>query len=300
MIAAAPTDQVWFECRREEPPHERINFWTPTPWNLRRLSEDDRFYFLLKAPIRKIGGFGLFDSYQNLTARAAWEMYGTANGVANLTVLTNRMTGYVSKNTDSVERVGADSVIGCIVLRECEFFADEDFIVPEDVGMSFPRQVVKHKYFEVDPIIRGDDDGSRLPEEFSLVGGTPASYASSQRKVRKGQAGFRRQVFAAYQSRCCVTGETCEEALEAAHIEPYVDVRSNHVQNGLLLRSDIHKFLDEGLISLTSDYRVTTSSALTSESYGQLDGIQISLPGRLTLMPSREAIGIHRRFVFRT
>jgi putative restriction endonuclease len=48
-----------------------VNFWTPTPWNVRRLKPGDLLYFLLKAPIRKIAGFGHFVSYQNMHASAA-------------------------------------------------------------------------------------------------------------------------------------------------------------------------------------------------------------------------------------
>jgi len=56
MIAIANTDLDWFELLSTEPPAPEINFWTPTGWNVGKLEKGDRLYFLLKAPIRKIGG----------------------------------------------------------------------------------------------------------------------------------------------------------------------------------------------------------------------------------------------------
>jgi hypothetical protein len=60
MIAIAPTHQSWFDQLRSRPHGKVVNFWTPTPWNVRQLKPGDLFYFLLKAPIRKIAGFGQF------------------------------------------------------------------------------------------------------------------------------------------------------------------------------------------------------------------------------------------------
>ena len=37
-----------------------VNFWTPTPWGVKGLRKGDRLYFMLKAPVRKIGGYGIF------------------------------------------------------------------------------------------------------------------------------------------------------------------------------------------------------------------------------------------------
>lgn len=50
MFAIAPTDLEWFERLRTGPIPALVNFWTPTPWNVRRLTANDRFYFLLKHP----------------------------------------------------------------------------------------------------------------------------------------------------------------------------------------------------------------------------------------------------------
>ena len=48
----------------------------------------------------------------------------------------------------------------------------------------------------------------------------------------------------AYGGRCAITGYDVEEALQAAHIVPYLGPQSNTVNNGLLLRADVHNLFD--------------------------------------------------------
>src|SRR5258708_30247438 len=49
--------------------------------------------------------------------------------------------------------------------------------------------------------------------------------------------------------------EAVVELLEAAHIQPYVDERSNHPQNGLCLRVDLHRLFDEGQVDTQAQSR---------------------------------------------
>ena len=56
---------------------------------------------MLKSPIRKIGGYGHFYSYQNMKASIAWEKFGRDNGVENLSQLVKKTNNYVNKNTDN-------------------------------------------------------------------------------------------------------------------------------------------------------------------------------------------------------
>jgi len=63
-----------------------------------------------------------------------------------------------------------------------------------------------------------------------------------------------------------VTGERVLPVLEAAHIRPYFRRRLKHrVDNGLLLRSDLHTLFDRGYITVTKEYRVEVSNRLKSE-----------------------------------
>ncbi len=60
------------------------------------------------------------------------------------------------------------------------------------------------------------------------------------------------------------------EVLQAAHIQPYVDER----KNGICLRADLHRLLDEGLVTIDDDYKIIVSTRLASASkgYGDLNG----------------------------
>ncbi len=65
MLAITPTDIGWYRYFRDNPIPKEANFWRPPPWNIKKLSKDDKFLFLLKAPYRKICGFGNFKYYEN-------------------------------------------------------------------------------------------------------------------------------------------------------------------------------------------------------------------------------------------
>jgi len=56
---------------------------------------------------------------------------------------------------------------------------------------------------------------------------------------RQGQPEFRKKLLRAYNNRCAISGCDCPDTLEAAHIRPYKGKHTNHVKNGILLRSDL-------------------------------------------------------------
>ena len=74
---------------------------------------------------------------------------------------------------------------------------------------------------------------------------------------------------------------------------------SNHIQNGICLRVDIHKLFDNGLISIDSDYKVVISSMLKSTEYGKINGKKIKLPQNKSYYPSPTALKNHNKLVFR-
>jgi len=108
--------------------------------------------------------------------------------------------------------------------------------------------------------------------------------------VRQGQPKFRRELLATYGRECAVTGCDVVEALEAAHILPYNGDTTNHVQNGILLRADIHTLYDLGIIEIDEHYIVHLYDGLGESSYQQYDGVMISLPKDVNCYPSVEAI----------
>ena len=58
-----------------------------------------------------------------------------------------------------------------------------------------------------------------------------------------------------------MTREKALPALDAAHIRPFSEAPENYVQNGMLLRSDVHRLFDAGYVTVTPDYRFEVSQA---------------------------------------
>jgi putative restriction endonuclease len=294
MFAISPTDNHWFQFLRDAGFNSYVNFWTPTPWNIKRMSPGNRWYFLLKSPIREIGGFGEFVEYKNLTAIEAWKEYGQRNGCVDKKQMVERIQVYIDKNS---EEFGGKSIdinsheIGCVILKNCQFWDEEKYKRPEDYEIGFATQVVKYKYFDqYDPFTNLPDD----IDNFSLLN-EPREEFKKEVNQRKGQSEFKGRILKAYNNKCCVSGETCPELLEAAHLQQYLNDSSNHIQNGILLRIDLHRLFDNGLLFIDNEYKVHISPILLSPSYKQFEGIKISLPNNPNEYPSKECLELKRK-----
>ncbi|WP_341236097.1 HNH endonuclease [uncultured Sulfitobacter sp.] len=115
--------------------------------------------------------------------------------------------------------------------------------------------------------------------------------------VRRGQAKFRAELLKAYEGRCCVTGCDLTDALEAAHISTYRGQHSNHPQNGLLLRADIHTLFDLGLISFDGANKLVAAPSVShSLAYQELSGTPLRKPREASDLPSAEALRKHREW----
>jgi hypothetical protein len=108
---------------------------------------------------------------------------------------------------------------------------------------------------------------------------------------RSGGPAFRNKVIAAYGSRCAVTGCDAVAALEAAHSVPYCGPQSNHVSNGLLLRSDIHTLFDLDLIGIDpKTMAVAVATLLSKTTYRELQGNEIRVPKVVSKRPNAQAL----------
>ncbi|MFM8332636.1 MAG: HNH endonuclease [Candidatus Methylumidiphilus sp.] len=107
-------------------------------------------------------------------------------------------------------------------------------------------------------------------------------------RIQRKQAIFRSALIAV--DECCVlTGEQTVAALEAAHIIPAKDGGAEVIENGILLRADLHKLFDAGLFSINSKGEVSIKSDV-SESYSDtLSGKKIP---EKTLHRIRNALNI--------
>jgi putative restriction endonuclease len=111
---------------------------------------------------------------------------------------------------------------------------------------------------------------------------------------RQGQGRFRSMVLAAYGERCAISDCDLIEAVEAAHIYPYLGKETNVVTNGLPLRSDLHTLYDLGLIAIDSDsMKVLIGPKLYDTVYAALAGAAVRLPARPEQRPNRVALAMH-------
>lgn len=113
-------------------------------------------------------------------------------------------------------------------------------------------------------------------------------------KRRQGQAGFRSALMKAYRGRCAVSGCEVTALLEAAHIHPYRGPETNAVQNGLLLRADVHTLFDLGLITVSENREILVSASLMDTEYSSLHGRALAVPRSPKDRPSGLALAWHR------
>lgn len=128
----------------------------------------------------------------------------------------------------------------------------------------------------------------------------PTSIEDGRRKIaalvkrRQGQSAFRRALLRAYDRRCAVTGCDIEPLLEAAHIHPYRGPDTNSVQNGLLLRADVHTLFDLGLITVSPANAIVVAPGLRGTEYATLAGRALRFPKASADRPSELALAWHR------
>lgn len=110
--------------------------------------------------------------------------------------------------------------------------------------------------------------------------------------LRRGQRAFRRALIEAYEGACAVTGCTALDVLEAAHIVPYRGEHTNRVENGLLLRADIHTLFDLGHIWIEQGI-IHIANHLRGTEYSELSNRSLRLPQKKSLHPSADALAHH-------
>ncbi len=143
-----------------------------------------------------------------------------------------------------------------------------------------------------------------LVPEFRLMELDARRFRESRVVEREGQGTFRLRLLRAYGGQCAVTGEHAVPVLEAAHIQPYMGPASNHLQNGLVLRSDLHRLYDAGYVTVTPDLRLEVSGRLREEfengkAYYEMAGRPVRPPGDRRAVPSSDALLWHAEHVFR-
>ena len=295
------TDKKWFNYLASINADE-VNFWQPgsTPPTT-RLQPGDLFLFKLHSPDNYIVGGGFFVRFTRLPIRLAWEAFGQNNGIQSCVELISRI-GHFKK-----QRIGAETEIGCNVLNAPFYLPRDKWIpVPEDWSPNIVRgkfydttgNYGKLLYASIREALEGDIQIQTNDQDKLHYGNFYLT------KARLGQGAFRVLVTDAYNRRCAVTNEKTLPALEAAHIKSYSVEGPNHVNNGLLLRADIHRLFDGGYVTIDQDYKFVVSKRVKAEftngrEYYQYHGNALTnLPSSTLDMPSREFINWHNTTIY--
>ena len=312
----APTDQRWFSYFRERHgpgPVDEVNFWRPAAQGgFRALEPGQPFFFRLKAPHNAVAGFGFFAVCSRMPVEFAWEVFGEGNGDPTRERFERRIGAYRSR----FDRA-ADAPLSCIVLRDAVFLPRGRWL-PWGRGQGWHPNLVTYKGYDLAAdgqalaaLLRRahPDPVPDFRPAFELLEGedrgrVDGARVDGARAGRLGQGTFRLRLLAAYGGQCAVTGEHAVPVLDAAHIQPYRGPASNHPQNGLVLRSDLHRLYDQGYVTVTPDLRLEVSSRLRDEfengrHYYRMAGRRIHVPRERRLAPSAQALEWHAGHVFR-
>lgn len=125
------TDPGWWSFLQPRPELREVNFWRPGGRRFSALSPGEPFFFRLKSPINRIGGFGLFARYASLPVWRAWEVFGQANGTRDEPELLDRLARLARR------QVRLSDSIGCVAVTDCTFFEPDAWL---DVPLSFKPQ----------------------------------------------------------------------------------------------------------------------------------------------------------------
>lgn len=194
-------------------------------------------------------------------------------------VLSEPVVNYLNKGYRGYTRISDEKVM--VILKD---FGSLDSFVQQVLHSQIPPTHVERELAEV----REQAEGTAGFNPKDLVDGRNKVMQEIVR--RQGQPKFRRQLFEVYEGQCAVTGCNVEAVLEAAHIAPYFGTGSNALQNGLLLRADIHTLFDLGQLKITSAGRVELHEKLFGTVYAAYQNKHIRRPGNPAHAPSAEAL----------
>jgi len=303
------TDNNWYNFLRQQQPDE-VNFWRPSgKTQFSAIQPGDLFLFKLKSPYNHIAGGGYFVRHSILPLSLAWEAFGEKNGAPDQESLIRMISALRNDNNRNPD-------IGCSILTEPFFFHRQDWIpAPTNWG----RSIVQGKTYSTEdpygkllweavmeriqqnPLFEHTEKSIKttIAEDHPLYG---TEYLT---RARLGQGAFRVLVTESYQRRCAVTGERTLPVLEAAHIKPFAKSGPNRVNNGLLLRSDLHILFDRGYMTITERMNVEVSQRIKEEfengrDYYAMHGKSLKiLPNKTIDRPAKDFIIWHNENIFK-
>jgi putative restriction endonuclease len=301
------TDGDWYRFLAARPDLDEVNFWRPGGGRtFRALDRGEPFFFKTHRPHDRIVGGGFFSGFASLRLSEAWDFFGYGNGAASIEQMRARIGHYRSRPIGSRE----DPVIGCVLVRDVHFFPETSIVAPPE---DFAPNIVQGKTYDLaDPNTRERFQQllamvleGPVEIDFAMPWHRPGPVFGDPRLApqRLGQRAFQAVVLDAYHGRCAITGDKIRPVLQAAHIRPVTAGGEHRVDNGLLLRSDVHTLFDRGYLALDLRHRLLVSRRLreeysNGEEFYARAGERVLLPDQRVDRPNREYLEWHLDEVF--
>jgi putative restriction endonuclease len=182
----------------------------------------------------------------------------------------------------------------------------------DPVARDRARHLLVAKYFRPsERIALYEMIGLPVPDRSDIE--SNASYKSPEEARMAGrEARFRMRVVAAYNYTCAFTAYrlttiTAGSIVDAAHVHEFRDSRNNDPRNGIALSKNAHWTFDQGLWSVSDDYRIIVAIGhFTEAGPNHLDmlesyhGKRLFLPEDNSLWPDPIHLAWHRRTTFRS
>ena len=301
------TDGDWYRFLAARPELTEVNFWQPSgSRGFNVLQPGEPFLFKTHYPHNRVVGGGFFSGFARLPLSEAWEFLGPANGVTSIQEMRQRVGRYRSAPIGPDE----DPIIGSIFIRDVAFFGPDRVL---EAPPAFAPNVVQGKSYDLheEPGFSYFEEALRrllyrgASSEVHQVWSRPGPTYGDPHLVRGrlGQRSFQAVVLEAYHRRCAITGERIRPVLQAAHIKPLPKGGQHRLDNGLLLRSDVHTLFDRGYLGIDPKFRLVVSPRLreefnNGEEFYARSGERIELPDRRGDRPSGEYLEWHLDEVF--
>ena len=125
-------------------------------------------------------------------------------------------------------------------------------------------------------------------------------------RTRVNQNFFRSTILSSYNQKCCITGLPLPKLLVASHIVPWNKNKEERLnpRNGLCLNALHDKAFDNGLITVSTDYKIIVSGnimnsrdTIIKKYFADFHNKKISTPDKFH--PKREFLEYHNNNIFR-
>ena len=301
------TDPDWYRYLKARPSLQEIGFWRGRSERRYGFGQGEIVLFKLRGFQNTIAGGAFFDYSTSWPASLLWDLFGESMGVSSAQALYEKRQSLRIAATQKAQSGRVDEPqanTGIAILSSPFYFDERDWFE----APNWSNNIIDTKGYALDT-----QDGKTLWERLQLRtqgtidrvqdGAVVEPFSPTAVQARRGQAAFKAMVADNYKRQCAVSREKTLPVLEAAHIRPYAQEPNHSIENGLLLRRDIHTLFDRGYVTVSPDYEFLVSERLEREFgngriYYELEGRNIGQESPV-ILPDPEMLSWHNEKVFK-